>query len=581
MELTLQQRLLRYLAREQEGEKHAHREMRMQPIDMRVHDGDCIHDAVYLGREGNSHTFACKENCSKFRTGDKVAVGDGHDLDAAVPMMYGGYEPTAGVLRLEVDSYMRTARVEFSEGRSYCVDRRPFGGKDAMIDAVRNAFEWPMLASALEGSLRLTEDAGRRERARAALSARGLNAAQVEAGSAAIAAEQLALIQGPPGTGKTRLLAEVVAALAMKGCRIALCAFTHNAVDNALLAIRRVAPELDLAKIGGDTGGVEESRVELRRARVRLGDSRRMYLPEERTVIAGTCFQFAKLSRDMSFHFAVIDEAGQMPIPHALPVMLRGKKWMFFGDHQQLPPVATAEHKDREAAESIFARLHRLYGGHMLDTTYRMNDGVCRLISETYYGGKLRSADGVAERRLKFVAGGKLDEALDPAHPVVWLRVDHQQPGSRSHEEAHAVADVVADLIRQHGVPPREIAVIAPFRAQVQLMRAAIATKELPEIGDLVIDTVERIQGQEREAVVVSLTAGDPEEARGRGAFHLNENRLNVAISRARNKVVVVASKHTFLSVPEDVDAMRTASRCRELRDRMTMVDVTRLYCGR
>ena len=130
-------------------------------------------------------------------------------------------------------------------------------------------------------------------------------------------------------------------------------------------------------------------------------------------------------------------------------------------------------------------------------------------------------------------------------------------------------------------MPPREIAVIAPFRAQVQLMRAAIATKELPEINDLVIDTVERIQGQEREAVVVSLTAGDPDEARGRGAFHLNENRLNVAISRARNKVVVVASKHTFESVPEDVDAMRTASRCRELRDRMTMVDVTRLYCGR
>ena len=167
MELTLQQRLLRYLAREQEGEKHAHREMRMQPIDMRVHEGDCIHEVVYVGREGNSHTFACKENCSKFRTGDRVAVGDGHDLDAAVPMIYGGYEPTAGVLRLEADSYMRTARVEFTEGRSYCVDRRPFGGKDAMIDAVRSAFEFPMLASALEGRLQLTADEGRRERARA------------------------------------------------------------------------------------------------------------------------------------------------------------------------------------------------------------------------------------------------------------------------------------------------------------------------------------------------------------------------------------------------------------------------------
>ncbi len=581
MDLTLEQRLLRYLAREQDSERHQRRELRSQPVDLRVLEGDCIHDAVYVGRDGTAHAFDCRENGSKFRTGDKVCVGDGHDLDAGKPLNYRSYDARTGRLLLELDPYQKAAVVEFEVGRAYVVDRREQEGRGTLGSAVREAFDHEWTRAALEGRRAPQFDEARRERARAALLARGLNPAQVEAGAAAIATDGFVLVQGPPGTGKTKLLAEVIAALCSKGCRIALSAFTHNAVDNALLAIRRVAPDLDLVKIGGDTGGVAESRAELLRARVKLGDARRMYLPQERAVVAGTCFQFAKLPAEARFHYTVIDEAGQMPIPHALPPMLRSQRWLFFGDHLQLPPVAQAEHKDRDAADSIFGLLHARYGGHMLDVTYRMNDGVCGLVSETYYGGRLRPDPASAARRLPFVSGGMLDEALNPSHPVVWLRVDHRQPGSRSHEEARAVADLVAELVRRHGVPTREIAVIAPFRSQVQALRAAIATKELPAIEDLVCDTVDRIQGQEREAVILSLTAGDPDESRGRGAFHLNENRLNVALSRARTKVVVVASKHTFDAVPEDIDALRTASRCRELRDRMAMVDMTRLYCGR
>ena len=169
---------------------------------------------------------------------------------------------------------------------------------------------------------------------------------------------------------------------------------------------------------------------------------------------------------------------------------------------------------------------------------------------------------------------------LDPARPVVWLRVDHRQPGSRSVEEAHAVADVVEDLVRQHGVAPREIAVLAPFRAQVRQLRSALQHKALPELENLAVETIERIQGQEREVVVLSLTVGDPDHARGRGTFHLSENRLNVAISRARTKVIVVASGHVFTALPRDVDGLRAVSRGRELRDRLFSVDLTGLYVG-
>ena len=171
-----------------------------------------------------------------------------------------------------------------------------------------------------------------------------------------------------------------------------------------------------------------------------------------------------------------------------------------------------------------------------------------------------------------------MDEVLDPALPVVWLRLDHRQPGQRSSEEANAVADLVDDLVRRHGVAPEEIAVIAPFRAQVRLMQSAIDKRQLLGAGRLTVETVERIQGQEREVVVLSLAAGDPAESKRRGAFHLSLNRLNVALSRARSKVVLVGSSHAFKALPPDAAGLRMASRCKELRDRMDCVDLSRLY---
>jgi len=382
-------------------------------------------------------------------------------------------------------------------------------------------------------------------------------------------------VQGPPGTGKTRLLAAVVAALCARTCRVALCAFTHRAVGNALLAIRRQAPQIPVYKLASSSS---DDHDELRAAGVMIVDARRVKLPEQGAVVAGTCYQLAKLQDREKFHYTVFDEAGQLPIPHALPGMLRAQRWLFFGDHRQLPPVVATAQADRGASVSIFEHLHTRYGSHLLDTTYRMNDGVCGVISETFYGGRLRPEAAVAARRMPFVAGGRLDEVLDPAVGVVWLRIDHHQPGQRSTEEAHAVADLVEDLVRHHGVPAKEIAVIAPFRAQVRVLRTAIQHKALSGIEQLTVDTVERIQGQEREVVIVSLTAGDPQESKGRGAFHLSLNRLNVALSRARTKAVLVASAHAFAALPHDAEGLRMASRCKELRDRLPVIDLTRLY---
>lgn len=575
MQLTLEQRLLRFLVREERDEQRSHRELRAQPTELRVLEGECIEGAVFRRVQNGGYVFAVPDNSSKFRPGDPLVVGDGLDLDDALPLSYGSYDAQTGELICELDPFRRDVDPDFEVGATYVLDRRPLGLTGRLRDAVRATFASKMLTNVLAGRHTVQRDAARHERAMQFLQGSELNAAQVEAGAAAIATESLALVQGPPGTGKTRLLATVVAALTARGCRIAFCAFTHRAVDNALLAIRAQAPDLPIFKLSSSSS---ENRARMRTANIQLCDARRARFPDKGCVVAGTCFQLAKLHEREQFHYSVFDEAGQLPIPHALPGMLRAQRWLFFGDHQQLPPVVTTADADRGAAISIFEHLHELYGSSLLDTTYRMNDGVCRLISETFYGDQLHSAEVAAARRMPFVAGGRLDEVLHPDASVVWLRVDHRQPGQRSTEEANAVADVVEDLVRRHGVPAKEIAIIAPFRAQVRLMRSAIERKLLTGFEELTIDTVERIQGQEREVVVLSLTAGDPAESKRGPAFHLSLNRLNVALSRARTKAILVGSSHAFRALPADAEGLRMASRCKELRDRMTCVDLSSLY---
>ncbi|GDY03719.1 hypothetical protein LBMAG49_30480 [Planctomycetota bacterium] len=578
MQLTLEQRLLRFLEREEHGEARTHRELQAQPIDVREQEGQCIPAVRFVGTDGIRFRFRALENQSKFRTGDAVLVSDGTDLEGAMPMSYEHYDGARGELILLRDAYVRTRGEEFVVGAEYVLDRRSIGLRGRLTEVVRAAFENASLSALLAGDHVVLSDGARHKRAHDQLRTIGLNEAQLAAGAFAIATESLALVQGPPGTGKTRLLAEVVAALCRSGCRVGLTAFTNLAVSNALLAIRRVAPELPLFKVASNKNGFDS---ELREAGVQLVDPRRGRLPERGVVVAGTCFQIQKLAEQVRFHYSVFDEAGQLPIPHALACMLRSNRWLMFGDHLQLPPVVTAEHKDLLARASIFEYLHDRYGSQLLNTTYRMNDGVCRVVGDTFYGGRLQPTPEAAGRRMPFRPGGRLDDLLDPANSVVWMRIDHMQPGSSSPEEAAAVADVVADLVRQHGLLPADVAVIAPFRSQVRAVRSALQHKGIQGSELIVVDTVDRIQGQEREVVVISLATGDPDQTRSRnGAFHLSENRLNVAISRARTKVVLVASSHAFAALPSDALGLRAASKSRDLRDRLVAFDYTALYCA-
>ena len=572
--LGLEERLLRFLEREEADERRNHDESRALPVDHRVVDGDCIDGAELVRITRDGLVLKVDENASKFREGDPIALGDGLDFARAAPFVFGAYDAVLGELRLERDRWAKSDDTGLEAGKHYVLDRRPFGLRGRLRDVVRAGFAEPSIAAVLAGEHVLRRDEARFARATDALIAAGLDPSQVEAGAMAIATESVALVQGPPGTGKTRMLAEVLRVLTTAGCRIVLSAFTHRAVDTVLLALRRLDTSVPLFKVGNAGSAADE----LRAARVRLGPAHRLELPGRGgAVVAGTAFGLERMPTRVGFHYAVFDEAGQLPIPHAIAGMLLARRWIFVGDHRQLPPVVTGHHEDRIATRSVFEHLNERFGSAMLEHSYRMNDGVCDVVGRTFYAGRLRSADGAAARRMPFEPGGTFDSVLDPERSVVVARIDHLQPGNRSSEEAELCADLVAETVKRHGVAPKDICVIAPFRAQVRLVRNAIEKRGVV-VDDLIVDTVERVQGQEREVVFVSLACGDPATLDRRSTFFFSPNRLNVALSRARTKAVLIGSSGVVRALPMDLEGLRAASIYKALWRSLPQVDLSAVY---
>ena len=244
---ALMARLLRFLEREDADERRSHAELRSLPIDERVLEGECIRGATVEGSEAGRYVFAATENVSKFRETDAVLVGDGLDFGTGLSMSYADFDAERGRLFLEKDPYARVDLSVLEQGRVYTIDRRPLDLQNRFFDIVRAGFADERLAAVLEGRHELERDEDRYVRAFENLRAAGLNEGQIRAGAGAIATESLALVQGPPGTGKTRLLAELLRALCAKGCRVAVCAYTHRAVDNVLFALRRLDAGVPLA----------------------------------------------------------------------------------------------------------------------------------------------------------------------------------------------------------------------------------------------------------------------------------------------------------------------------------------------
>lgn len=543
---SLQNELGRIVSEECTIQRETMRALWATPVADRVEQGRCIPDlSVVRCLSPKRWTLTCTGNDSRFREGDLVRVSRG---DPQLPMMEAVVQ-NIGDDFVEIECWRAMGSEPLAEGQTgLCVDESYIDLEDryraAIEDLGKTSLGREVILPLLRGDTKPAVDATEFEEAFEDATDDGLNDKQSEAVANAVSSDVCWLIQGPPGTGKTHVLAWAIVKLLERGERVFVTSFTHRAINNLLSAVgARLPGGGRVAKVAAFTDPSLPAAIEQRKTFGELSFA--ADTSGAGYVIGGTPFALrsARLA-NRDFDYVVIDEASQVTLPLAVMAMLAGRRYIFAGDHQQLPPVMASRPPEEARTCSIFGRLVQRGYDTMLTITHRLNEQLCTWPSDTFYYSRLRSHPRAAERSLRLSRGaGEWAEVFSPQHSAVWLALPHQGCRTQAPEEATLIADLAVAL-HAGGMDWEQIGVVVPFRRQARYLRKRLAAR-LPERvspASLVADTVERMQGQEREVVIVSFTTSDEHFALLMRDFLFLPQRLNVAATRPRTKLILVAS---------------------------------------
>jgi DNA replication ATP-dependent helicase Dna2 len=256
----------------------------------------------------------------------------------------------------------------------------------------------------------------------------------------------------------------------------------------------------------------------------------------------------------VEFDTVIFDEASQITVPLAVMAMLAARRYIFIGDHKQLPPVLVSDPPGEAFRRSIFGELTDHGFDTMLLETYRLNQALVEWPNRQFYAGRLQPVEGVVDRTIAYPRPpARFAEVLRPDRSKVFLDMGHRNTTTRSAIEAGVIVDLIVTLL-DCGLPAREMAVVTPYRAQAREIRSLLAqaVRSPGAVREIVIDTVERMQGQERDLIFLSLTTSSPAFALNLADFFYQPERLNVAVTRARSKLIIVGSTNLFQTQPEE-----------------------------
>jgi len=350
---------------------------------------------------------------------------------------------------------------------------------------------------------------------------------------------EVACIQGPPGTGKTAVIAELVKQMVDRGERILLTSHTHMAINNALNKIADKGVATVKVANTNFTQGIENKNIALHEKIINWTDR-----PKGGFVVGATPFATCtKRLQGEVFDTIIFDEASQVTIPLAIMAMRVGAKYIFVGDQKQLPPVVLSKSILDKNTHAIFSRLVHANSDFTvtLDQTYRMNQCLSKWPSDRFYQGKLKATGDNCERRFSLNRPShKYPLILGEKHSSIFIPSSDRQSYTRSRHDAKLVIELCAEAV-ESGITLKQIAVVTPFRRQGRLIRN-LAKEQFGSIvaKKLVADTVERMQGQEREMIIVSLVAGNSIFLANIAGFFFQPERLNVSITRAKTKLIVI-----------------------------------------
>ena len=424
-----------------------------------------------------------------------------------------------------------------------------------------------------------------------------LNPSQEEAVNKVLWAKDVAVVHGPPGTGKTTTLVEAIYETLHRENQVLVCAQSNMAVD--WISEKLVDRGIHVLRIGNPTrvndkmlSFTYERRFEahpdypqlwsIRKAirelyqQRRKGRSENMHqkinalkdrateleirinadLFNEARVVACTLAGSAhRVMTGMKFATLFIDEAAQALEPACWIAIRRADRVILAGDHCQLPPTVKCQEAVRGGlAHTLMQTIvkRKPEAVSLLKIQYRMNEEIMRFSSDWFYGGSLQAAPEVKYRGI-----------LDYDTPMVWINTEGmdcneefvgESFGRINKAEARLTLEQLQTYITRIGkqriLEERiDFGVISPYKAQVQYLRQSIRREPFfkPFHHLISINTVDGFQGQERDVIVISLVRANEE---GQIGFLNDLRRMNVAITRARMKLIILGDASTLTRHP-------------------------------
>ena len=481
------------------------------------------------------------DNESRFREGDMLCLhlGDAHGERLIKQGLIEAENDEQWLIRAKINQ----EHIPLLESGCYAdpdqMDMRSFYDKaleDIATSNIGRTTLLPLLAGQLDTNAIFADDF---DDAADYAESQELNDKQCEAVGVGVASKYVACIQGPPGTGKTKVISIIARLLAEKGQSVLMTSHTHMAINNALNKI--VEEGVPVAKVCS-SGGIKSLNAKVPWFEAGLKWEEK---PDKGYVIGATPFATCS-ERLESFDFDTIifDEASQITLPLALMAMRKGKRFVFVGDHKQLPPVilSTSILEDNSAFSKMVTENKEV--SILLGTTYRMSSALTQWPSRRYYQGNLVSKR--AEDRSTFKLPNpipKFREVLSSEHPAIFIETPALGARNSNPKEAQLVADIISSAV-QAGLSSKEIGVVTPYRSHAKSLKSRLAD-QLGIFGSkaVVTDTVERMQGQEREMIIVSLCSSDIQYINAIAEFFFQSERLNVAITRPQTKLIIIGPR--------------------------------------
>lgn len=401
----------------------------------------------------------------------------------------------------------------------------------------------------------------------------GFNENQVRAIDQAARCNDYSLILGMPGTGKTTVIAELIKILAANGKSVLLTSYTHSAVDNILLKL--LDSDINMVRLGSPSKINPRTQKFMPKYDEIKSYGEFIKMIDNLSVVATTCLgindiMFSLRSKD--FDYVILDEASQVSLPVALGPLRYGQRFIMVGDHFQLPPLVRNDVARGQGLEdSLFKILSEKQPESMVELTYqyRMCGDIVKLSNfliyedrlkcgtEDVYNQKLKMLDPRKTlqqfKRLGFEDGQWLSDVLNPDEKVVFIDYDKVSLIIETSDGDNITNPGEAELIKlclqgmlECGVACEDIGVMSLYRAQLRLLKRKLS---FHESNGLEILTADQFQGRDKKCIIISMVRCNADL---RGGSLLKElRRVNVAMTRAKSKLIIVGSKKTIGAVAE------------------------------